>query len=242
MKAKCKFIVLLITMLILTGCTSTANITINNDYSVDENIKIIFDNSKTTNYDTPKKYAQSYLEYYSPAIKYKDYQYNINEGNNSSNVEFTKSTNGICKSINNNLFSQYLYKFINCEEDSTHILIKSEGNQLISLPQSEKSFDIESLILNIKLPVSAEENDADDVNNNTYTWRFDATSQENKSVYLKVSKKALKQAKTKAEAKKKIDNNINVIIKIVIVIIVLFIIGVIANLFYKKYKNNRVEY
>lgn len=241
MKLKNKLIILL-TILILTGCTAKADITINENYSVDEKVNISFDNSKTINFKSPTKYAESYLEYYNSAISYKDYEYDINEGSDFSSVDFTKSTDGICTSINNNLFSQYVYKYIKCVEDDNHILISSEGEQLISLPISQKKFDIESLVLNIKIPVIAEENNADNVNEKTYTWNFNSSSPSDKSVYLKLNKKELEEAEKNYLKQEKIKDNLKIGSTILIVVVILITLVCIAIKFYKKYKSNKIDY
>lgn len=237
-----KKIILLLTILILSGCTATADIKINYDYSVSENIAITFDNALASNYDSPSKYAQSYLEYYSSAINLKNYNYEIKENNETSNVTFSKKTLGICDSIKYSLFSQYLYENIKCEETKEYIIIQSEGEQLISQPLKNKKFNVEKVLLTVKLPVSAEENNADIVEDRVYKWSYDESSSVNKNIYLRIRKDVLQSNKDLIEKQAKQEETVK---KAMIVSIVLVAVGallVISFTLYKKYKNNKLEY
>lgn len=239
---KNKIIYILFLVLILAGCSVNADITINSNMIVDENISILFDNSLASNFDSTTRYAANYIEYYSSAISLKNYNYKINEGSVKTSVDFDKRSKNICDSINYSLFSQYLYKNISCIEENDYYIVKSEGNQLVSVPQSKKKFNVENVILNVKLPVSALENNADSIDGNIYTWNFDENTSLDKSIYLKISKKALEKKKTdydKKEQNKKIIKNILIVLGS---LVILAIVCVVLNILYKKYKSNKLEY
>lgn len=237
-----KNIILLLVIFILSGCAVEANININYDSTVDEAIKIAFSNFLAVNYDSPEEYAKSYLDYYNSAINYRDYEYIISENSNESYVSFRKKNENICDSIKYSLFSQYLYETIECQEDEYYVVIQSSGDQLISKPQNQKVFNVEDVVLNIKLPISAEENNADYVRDYTYTWNYDEETPINKNIYLKINKTALEQNKLRIE-KEQSQNKTNNIFKIIIGIIVFVIVIIFAGFtLYKKYKNNQIEY
>ena len=54
---------------------------------------------------------------------------------------------------------------------------------------------LDDVILSITLPVSAEEQNADEIDGKTYIWKYDKNTND-KNFYLKVSKSALKQNET----------------------------------------------
>ncbi len=241
-----KKILILLMLIILSGCTVKENININADGSVSEKTNISFDNEMAVNYDTPTKYAEDFLKYYNNAIELKNYSYDVSENKSNTDVVFNRKTAKLCDGIKYGLFVDNLYSDIECSEDDYYYIIKSNSQQLLSKPMSEKKFDVERVELNIKVPIPLEENNADNVSNNTYTWFFDENTDPNKSVYLKINKSSLenknkveKEQKTKEETIKKNVSNIKIIG--VIVVIFALLILIVCTL-YKKYKNNKLEY
>lgn len=241
-----KKILILLMLIILSGCTVKENININADGSVSEKTNISFDNEMAVNYDTPTKYAEDFLKYYNNAIELKNYSYDVSENKSNTDVVFNRKTAKLCDGIKYGLFVDNLYSDIECSEDDYYYIIKSNSQQLLSKPMSEKKFDVERVELNIKVPIPLEENNADNVSNNTYTWFFDENTDSNKSVYLKINKTLLenknkveKEQKTKEETIKKNVSNIKIIG--VIVVIFALLILIVCTL-YKKYKNNKLEY
>lgn len=238
-----KKIFLLFILIILSGCQVTADIKINNDATVNEDINVTFDNSSAMNYASPEEYAYDFLDYYNSAINSKKYNYKFQGGNKESKVTFYKKNNNICDFIKYNLFSQFLYKNVECIEDEYYFIIKSEGNQFVSKPQNEKLFNLEYLTLNITLPVEAEEHNSDLKKNFTYTWNYNQETDYKKSIYLKVSKEELENNKKRVETSKISQQNKKMSsFKLVLVTLILILIGSIVLLLYKKYKNNKLEY
>ena len=221
---------------------SYCDIKINYDYTVDEKIDVLFDNKLAVNFSSPKSYAKSYLDYYNSIIKLKDYKYSIEEKNDISYVTFTKKSESICDSINYSLFAIYLYDRIECTENKNFIEIKSVGKQKVSVPSNEKKFNVESLELKVQLPLPAEENNADLVNDNVYIWNYDKESLSNKSLYLKLDKTKLKNNKDNIEEKIKKDKINNKIFTILCFVLPIIIICIIGTILFKKYKNNKIDY
>ncbi len=229
---------LIFTMLILTGCSTTVNINMDDNYDTSEEVIVSFDNSLSESYDSVEEYADVYLDYYKNLIIARNYNYKVNIGKEKSNVTFTNSKTDVCNYVNNNLFSVYLYEKLRCTEDELYYIIESEGENSLSLPQNKKKFDIENLSINVKLPVEAEYSNADIVNDNTYTWKFDKYTGKEKSIYLKISKNVLKKNKNASEVKEKLFS----------VFKILIIVGVIAGIIYavikayNKNNQNNLEY
>ena len=94
----------------------------------------------------------------------------------------------------------------------------------------------------LRLPIQASEHNADSVDKNVYTWHFDKETTSDKSIYIKINKNQLKENEVKQEKKNKILNGAK-IIGIIMLIIVLLIVGyLIFRIFYKKYKENKLDY
>ena len=239
---KNKILYLIIVVIFLTGCSVDADITINDDMSIKENVSIAFDNSLAENYDSPGQYAADYIEYYNSAIELKDYSYKIKESNVNSYVNFSKYSKTICDNINYSLFSQYLYKKINCINEDGYFIVESEGEQLVSVPASKKSFNVEKVKLSVNLPVSALENNADEVNGNSYIWYFDENTSSDKRIYLKISKNDLEEKKSALEETDVKKQSLKKALLVMVVVIVGGAIIYTASVLYKKYKENKLDY
>ena len=237
-----KIITLIVLFTFLTGCSVDANIKINYDYTFDESIKVAFNNQTSAGSKSPETYANNVIKYYKNAIDYKGYSYSFNNGNVQSAVTFTRNSENICEALGNNLFSLYLYDSISCEENDDYYVIQSVGNQKISLPTTQKTFNVTDVNINVELPVSASEDNADEKEGNTYTWKFNENTESDKSIYLKISKDTLQENKTNTikniETKKKIKTG--VIIFVISIIVIALTVSI--SIFYKKYKKNKLDY
>ena len=98
------------------------------------------------------------------------------------------------------------------------------------------------MVLSIKLPILATENNADEVNDITYVWKYNKYSPDNKSFYLKISKSALKEYEEKYNKEQKIKSIIKNSIMIVSIIVIFIILYLIAKKLYKKNQENKLDY
>lgn len=228
-------------IILLTGCSVKAEIIINADQTTDESLKITFSNNFTINYDNATQYAKSYLDYYEKSLYLNNYKYQINEFSDITEVVLNKKNDSMCQGINNNLFSKYLYTTIKCIENDEYYIVESVGTPKISLPQSQKDFNVEDLELIVKLPVKAEENNADEVDETTYIWKYDENTKD-KDFYIKISKVSLEENKKLLEEQEKSSELKNKIITISTIVIILLALGSISLVFYKKYKRNKIDY
>lgn len=237
-----KYLILVICALILTGCSTTVNVNVDDYYDTTEETIITFNNSQAVNYKSVKDYVDKYLNFYKSAIELRKYTYTFNEGETKSTVTFNKEKEDICTYVNNNMFSVYLYNVLKCTDNGEYYIIQSEGVNSLSLPSNKKKFNIEELTINVKLPIRADENNADFIDENMYTWKYDLNTQENKSIYLKISKKELSENKHKVETKDKLINGAKITVIILIILGILFGIAFIATKLYKKHEENKLEY
>lgn len=228
---KKKIIILLVGIILLTGCNVVDEITINDDCTVNEKVGITINNSITSNYDSPTGYINSYLNYYKKSIEGSSYRYETEENDNTSTITFSNDSKNICDAINNNLFSQNLYKFIKCTEDDDYYYVQSEGKQKLSLPSSEQTFNVESITIKLKLPVEALESNADIVDGKVYTWNYNKTTPSKKFLYIRISKNSIKENMENVKTRKSI-------LKYSIIIGVFLIIVIVVVKTYKKIKKN----
>ncbi len=235
---KIKYLVIISLLVILTGCTPTVNITIEDNYKIKEQVLFEYNNiyeEESNNID----YLNAYLNYYKNVLNAKEYKVDYNVKDKTTEVEIYRNSNSFCDTLNASLLTHHLYDSFRCEETSESIIIESIGNHAISKPQNEREFNFNNLTINIELPLKAEDNNADNVKGKTYTWKFDEHSLPEKSIKLVLNKTKMENKKNVADFKE--ENKDNVAIIILSVIIVGVIIAAIY-ICYKKYKETHDEY
>ena len=234
---------ILFIMMLLTGCSAKADITVNVDGSVNENINVS-DNNKNIKYGdkTIRETLNLYLNQYDTQLSVGKYETDINIGNENSSVDVYRKYDDICDFINKTLFSNYIYEGMTCNEDEYYFEVQSNGNFIKKRESDEPWLMPDDIKLTITLPVAATEQNADETDGNTYIWNYDQASSSDKSFHLKVSKVELKEAEenyNEAQAKK--ERNKKIVIAFTIVGIA-FVVGIISFILYLKYKSKKIDY
>lgn len=235
---KIKYLILVSLLVILTGCTPTVNITIEDNYKIKEEVSFEYDNiyeEKTNNQD----YLDAYLSYYKNVIEAKEYNVDYEIGDKTTLVKVYRNSDSFCDTLNASLLTHHLYDSFRCEDTSDSIVIESIGNHAISKPQNEREFNFNRLIINVELPLKAEDSNADKIDGKVYTWEFDENSLPEKSIKLVLNKTKMEKNKKAADFKEQNKDTVSTII------IVVIIVGAIAGaiyICYKKYKETHEEY
>ncbi len=209
-----KIFLLLITLLLLTGCKATYEI--NFDESINEEIRIYTENSNIQNatqkqsenfYEQLDDWERAY-EYYKKEM-YNDLEY--------TGYKYTDSFN----------YKEYdaLTQLRKCYEDFAF-----SKNDFIELKTSNEFLcasyytGVESLELRINSKYNIINSNADQKDGNTHIWLINKTNYKNKPIILKID--TTKNAKKESKDKK---TNIKMIVSIII-----FIILIIALIITKK--------
>ena len=241
---KTKYIfIILISLILLTGCSANANIIIDYDGSVNENIDITNNNKKVVyGNKSIEESIQLYIDKYKTALEVSEYDYNIHTSNNISGVNIYRNYNNICNFVNNTIFSQYLYNSISCTEDDSYYVIQSIGNVIKNTDRYDSWLAPADITLSISLPIKATEQNADKIDGNNYIWKYGEDTQEDKSFYLKISKSMLKNAQKKYNEEQRRKEKIKRIITVSVIGGLLIIIIGVSLYLYIKYKNNKIDY
>lgn len=241
MKKKLEVILIIMILFLFTGCTGKSNVIVKDDGTVIENIEINEENNRILygNYDVNDS-LDLYLKKYLTALKVSKYSFNKYSGKNISGIKIEKKYDNICDYANKTIFSQYLYKTIKCSENDIYYELYNEGAVVQNEFDDYKEMpDVRTLY--IKLPVSATEQNADEVDGNTYIWKYDENTKD-KNFYLKISKSALEESKKNYIKNQEIKKNRSKIINIGIIVGVILLIACVIFVFYKKYKKNNFDY
>ena len=237
-----KILILVLAIILLTGCTTKSEVKVSYDGKVDEKVTVLsntvaFKNDKYS----IKQMIEASISNYLKALEFRGYKFETVEGKKESGAYFTNNYNNICSYFQNTGFNQYVYQHISCVEDDKYIIIKNDTEYIPYCENCSNWPSLNKIKLELTLPVNALENNADSINNKTYIWNYDENTT-NKDFYLKISKQELNKNKItvmKQNKDKKVKNMIIVVFSIALVIGCITIISLIL---YKKYKNNRLEY
>lgn len=162
---KIKILLLLLVILLFTGCTGKYDVSINDDLSVDENLYLELPNVdyektlsifKKNNID--KENYSVFVSSDSVIIKYKDSFKSIDDYILSSKV-YHQLVDEIQYTKNDNYIDLYIDEKLKLKSKEEIDLI---GN----------SNDIDSLDINLELPFKVLNNNSDSFNKNTYTWNI----------------------------------------------------------------------
>lgn len=239
-----KYVFVIISVIVLSGCTISSNISVSSSGKVSEDVKIVEESSKISEDSNIINSAlNSTIDKYKKALEAKEYSYEkILDKNNESGLKINKTYNNICEYVNDTAFSQYLYNKITCSETDYYYEIKSEGENIFYCPGCSDFPHIDKINLNISLPVKASEDNSDSTNGNTYTWVYDKDTIKSKSIYLKIDKSEIKEKKNQEKQEKENKKTFSLVKVVLTVLIVFLALGIISYSLYKKYKNNKLEY
>lgn len=232
-----KMLIICFILLILSGCTAEANITMDYKGKVKEEVKLLIPSSRISNKeDRIDSYVQTAINNSSKLIKAGNYKYKIiNDVKTNSGALLYKDHDNICDFVKNTIFSQYLYKRIDCIENDYYYEIKSVTNHISYCEECNDWPSIEKVDLKIELPISAAESNADDIKENTYIWKYDKLTSNDKSIYLKISKDSLKKNEAKVELEKQNAKKLKKILRIITIFSILLGLIFIFLKIYKKY-------
>ncbi len=240
---KLKFLIAIFIVILLSGCTVKYDINLNYDGTIDETINLNIPNSSLNFYESNSvgSYLNSYLESYDNVIKFGGYEYETSFEKDRSVIEFNRQNSNVCDIFIKNPFYKYLYEDVTCEENEYYYVLKNESVLIMNNEFEGKEFVINNFELRLTLPISAEEHNADQVDGNTYIWKYDENTTD-KDIYIKINKTALEENKKDIERQNEEKERQKVIITVSIVVGVIIVLALISLILYKKYKSNKLEY
>ncbi len=240
---KLKVIGLIIaTMFLLSGCTIKGEITVNYDGTVEESVSVLA-STKVFESDAYSKeeMIDSILSNYQAVLNYKNYSYDYVLDDELSGARVYKTYDDICDYFGNSAFNQYVYKYMDCTETDEYYIITNATNHIAYCSDCSDWPALDDVEYKIILPFSAEQN-ADEQDGNTYIWRYDENSAEDKDFYLKISKASLEEAKEEYEKQLEEQKNKNLIITVCVIASILICIVIILFILYRKHKKNKLDY
>lgn len=235
-------ILIICIMFILSGCTIRSNITLNYDGTVDENVSVLASTKVfESNTYSKEQIIDGVIEDYQSILEFKNYSYDYVLGNDLSGSKLYKKYDDICQYFGNSAFNQYVYKYMECTDNDYYYEIKNATEYIPYCSDCSDWPALDDVTLSITLPIPAEEQNADEIDGNTYIWKYDKDT-ENKNFYLKINKSSLEAYEKEYIEEQESKKVIKRVIVIAIIVIIILIIGIVGTILYKKRKKNSIDY
>ena len=164
---KFKIVLLLLIVLLISGCSGTYNLKINNNLKEEKNIIITLEN-EVYNYDKIDNLINS-------------------EVGNNLNVSYKKKYDTIEEYLLDSILYKQIFNSISYNSDDNEISLGARNILNLSTSDLNNSYDLKILQINVQTPLEVIDENADFVNENTYSWTINDKTQE-KDMYLVFNK------------------------------------------------------
>lgn len=186
MKKSIKLIILIFVIFVTSGCDVEYNLDIDNDI-MKEKITFFLDNSsdnKNLINNLSSRKQEAYYDIDTNNSKYYEVTKNLKGDDNNKlllkyNYDYKDTT-----LQNSNAIGECFYNKSVIKDDKYITLNTSKGLTCIFRDGNRQ---IDNLTVNIKTQFSVEENNADKVSGDTYTWNINDKNYNNKSIYMKIN-------------------------------------------------------
>ena len=175
---KIKIVFLALIILLITGCAGTYNLTINEDLSVKENLSVNFSGEESS-YDKINDLLRR--------ENVKEDEYTLTTEGYNLKLDYTHEYSDIEDYLLNSLLYKQLFDSISYDSDNKEVALSTGNIFNLSTSKLNNSYNIKNLQINVTTPLDVIEENADMINENTYSWTLDNTTKE-KYMYLTFSK------------------------------------------------------
>lgn len=175
---KFKIVLLLLIVLLISGCSGTYNLKINDNLTVEENLIITLEN-EVDNYDKIDNLINSEVG------NKKDYS--ISKDGNNLNISYKKKYDTIEEYLLDSILYKQIFNSISYNSDDNEISLGARNILNLSTSDLNNSYDLKILQINVQTPLEVIDENADFVNENTYSWTINDKTQE-KDMYLVFNK------------------------------------------------------
>ncbi len=159
-----KFILLILFILLFSGCSGNYNLTFNKDLTVNEELKISIDNERDNYERTHKLFEKAEID---------PDKYQIVIDKSKVNINYKEKYSNFSDYYLNSKLYKVIFDNVDFKRDNTGISINAENNFKLDDKDNQNiinSYDISKLNINITTPFTVNNSNADTIKNNTYTW------------------------------------------------------------------------
>ena len=161
---KIKFIILILIVFLFAGCSGDYNLKFNRDLTIEEEIDILIDNKDNSYENTHMLFEKAEID---------PDKYDIMLKGDQVRIVYKEKYKSFEDYYLNSKLYRVLFKDVELNRDNTGMSINTESNLKLDDINNQNivnSYDIDGLTINLTIPFSVNENNADLVKDNTYTW------------------------------------------------------------------------
>ena len=219
-----KILLLIIFALFLTGCDVTYNLEITNDYMT-ESVDFWYDDTSENESIIDQYLAVDHQAYFDMDLG-TNYNYTQKKITDDDRIGMNLRYNYSGDNLQNSSLIDRCYYQKSVMVTDEEIVLYTDGKTSCLYMDDNKLFD--SLTINIKTDLPVIENNADEVDGNTYTWIIDENNYQNHPINLRISRNVE-------------DDGFNYWLIIIIVCAISVIVFVALGIIYiKNRKNNKI--
>ncbi len=228
-----KCFLIIICLLLLTGCNASIKNVVNNDGTVLETVEISeYINNVFLEDQTPQELADDLLSVYSDTLDEEGYSYSSSVTDSKIIVTLTKEFSDICDYFNNSLFIETSSNNLSCVSKDTNYQIEGDINYFICKDDCMEPPEVDNATLTINFQEDPISSNANSINENSYTWNFNSTSDTKLELTVKNNVPILNN----------MIKNTSPITWVVVGLVAVCIFILIGFILYKKYKSNKIDY
>lgn len=162
---KIKFLILLVLVIILTGCKGEYNLTINNDLSISENVNLYIENKDDAYEKTLELFENNNID---------DLKYNVSQNEEYVNIKYNEEFSNFEDYILNSKFYSRLFKNEDFKKNTKGMSYKGLANLKLDDNTDSSvlnnSYYITDLKINLKTPFVIKDSNADSIGDKTLSW------------------------------------------------------------------------
>ncbi len=224
-------------VLLLTGCSAQYNIEIKSD-EIKEELQV-YEENLYYDYEIEKQIEDN-LNIKTGVLKDEQngdtedpnpqYKYYLKEKIDSNNRLGIKYTNTFSISdYSKSYIANSCYKYFQVYNNDRYIVL-STSKEFLCIENFDNLYEV---TINIKTKYKVEDNNADKVSNNVYSWTVTKNNFDNKNLYLKINTKKIAE---KSEEQKQQDEKVLKIFETIGIILLILVVMIVLFLFNKRRK------
>lgn len=182
---KFKFIAILLFVLLLSGCSGTYNLKINEDLTINESVDLTIDVSDGAYDSTLKIFEDNKID---------ESKYKIVTSDDEININYNEDYDSIEDYILNSKLYKNFFDTIYYTNDRRKITLSTNGYFKLQNNKSNyivNDYDVSLIQINIETPYKVVENNAELVNKKIYSWSLNKnTTSKNIDIVLDINNKS----------------------------------------------------
>lgn len=227
-----KKVIIILFVILLTGCRATVESNVNKDGSVTEVVNISENiNNVLIGEQTYTEYVNDYIDFYKYTLDEEGYTYSSSITDSEIIVTLTKQFSDVCSYFNNSLFVKTSSNNLSCINKDGNYEIEGDIGYFVCGDDCMEPPEVDNATLTVNLKGKALSSNAPSVDGNSYTWNFDSSLDNKLELVVKDDVTILESI-----------TNHKPLLIFGVVFLIIIILSFTAFVLLKKYRSNKFDY